>query len=107
MKKKKEETIKIDKDFLDLILKKITDLEKKFELIEKSPPIFPTSIPKVVKKDKGHFWCGEMRIRPIKNAAEFLESQAETKELHKELEQLMRKYKVINLTASIFSSLEK
>ena len=103
MAKEKQDKIKIDKDFLDLILKKITDLERKFEFIEKSP--IPSN--KVIEKDKGHFWCVEIRIKPIRSQTDLLENQEEIKELHKELEGLMRKYQVINLNAFIFSSLEK
>lgn len=105
MNKKKE--IKIDKEFLDVILENFKNLKDEFvkqneefnflkdQLTKKENLI---STPLQEKEDKVAFWCVEIALK--KN-----NFQVNLPEFRKQLEDLMKKYKVVSILASLFAQL--
>ena len=104
---KKEEKISVDKDFLEKVLKSLTNLENRFNKLEQGAletlpqPVSVSSQPDYV------FRCAKTisTDKPPTTAEDMAHYQQINKELEAELQILMRKYKVIQLTAMFLKKL--
>ena len=100
------ETIPIDKDFLLSVLKKLDDLEKRvFELAQPKPQeIKPEEIKPMIKPGQDYtFECGVFFFNV--NPTNELQRRAEMDEFKKELEELMKKYKVGRVIGTFIKTL--
>ena len=99
-------TIPIDKDFLLSVLKKLDDLEKRiFELTQsKSQEIKPEETIPMVKSAQDYAFECSLFLFNVTSANE-LQRRAEADEFKKELEGLMKKYKVGRVLGTFIKTL--
>ena len=91
----KSNKISVDKEFLDAVLKAqkvLSDKVKALEQIKSMPNLSPTTL-------SGLFWCSVINTNKAPADKESFE------QFQKELEMLMRKYKIVSLSANIFNKL--
>jgi len=103
----KEEKIPVDKDFLGKVLKALDDLKEDFDKFKQgsletpAPPVSISSQPDYI------FRCAKTisTDKPPTTAEEMAHYQQINTEFEAELQPLMRKYKVIQLTAMFLKKL--
>ena len=103
-KEPKKEIIKVDKEFLDLMLKQMTELQKEVKALKENPPQQQPAKVAVLQIDS-LFWCQEIAFmpKPMPMMTPMEQSQHNTKlsEFRKKLQTLMREHRIGQVTAMV------
>lgn len=104
----KKETIKIDKDFLTSVLKAVDDLKKEVNLLKQTKPQPEMPLVKNIIPEQDYiFQCLELqsvdRNPPLPQ--DIISANERSKEFRKQVEILMKTYKVIQFTGSFLKKI--
>ena len=99
MKQKPKQKVEVDKDFLASVLKTQTEMKESIRILKEAKNPIPQPAQTI---SQGIFWCVAVDTFGASNRDEF---QKSFKNFEKQLEVLMRQYKLVSVNASLFSQI--
>ena len=99
MAKKKSDKVSVDKDFLASVLKTQTEMKNEIKILKEAKNPIPQPAQTI---SQGIFWCVAVDTFGASNRDEF---QKSFKNFEKQLEVLMRQYRLVSVNASLFSQI--